>query len=61
MNLVENALNELGIETNWEADVVTTGTGRLLIIRDGKAVGEVLQPSGGLFFFPQPLDAEELM
>lgn len=38
---IADAVYELGVETGWEVDVVKS-QGRLLIIRAGVAVGEIL-------------------
>lgn len=61
-DLVSMAIFELGQETNWEVDVAESKDGRLLILNsDGKAVGEILRPSGGRVTFPEPIDVEGLI
>ena len=54
---VADAVYELGVETDWEVDVIKS-QGRLLIIRGGVAVGEILGdgtrvdfPAGQQFVF----------
>ena len=54
---VADAMYRLGMETDWEVDVVKS-QGRFLIIRDGMAVGEILGdgtrvdfPAGQQFMF----------
>lgn len=58
---IEQAIFELGRETNWAADVVEAKDGRLLIIRGGVATGEIVRPTGDRVTFPEPIMIEGLI